>query len=91
MKVSRLSTRARAIVEGAPAACGQDAIVTHVAEQLERLWAEAHAAGDVDGRERMLREQLAIARGFEQDARGRVQIIERELGELLARKGKVST
>ena len=75
---------ALAIVESAPGACGRDAIVHHVSDALERFAREQRTLGALEARERMLREQLAYARGLQQDASNRARIAEQDLEELLA-------
>lgn len=70
---------ARNIVESVPRGSGQEQIIEHVATMLESFARDCEIVGARNARERMLREQLAIARGLQQDANARVLIIEQEL------------
>lgn len=66
-------------------------LVDHVHAALVQVYDHGVRVGESKRREAALREMLCIARGLEQDARSRVQVLERELAEHLNTLGKVTT
>lgn len=54
-------------------------LVQHVLEALQRAYDDGKREGFPEARSRAIREQLAICRGLEQDARARVLQLEAEL------------